>query len=115
MADRHDRLRHDKVAQHPFVPRERIQHVLNAPGTSGQAESSTSGARASPQVTPPYSSRRRQDSPFEASLPSSSYRRHDSPMPPPTNDVVVLAPPSTDDVVDPVPPPESEDATDVDP
>lgn len=115
MVDRHDRLRHSRVAQHASIWRERSQQISDAPTTFGQAEPSTSGARASPQVTPPSSSRKRRDSPSNVSLPPSSRRHQDSPVQPLTDDVVVPAPPPIDDVADLVPPPKGEDDVDVEP
>ena len=37
MIDRHDILRHGRVAQHASARREQIHEVPDAPGTSGQA------------------------------------------------------------------------------
>lgn len=103
------------VTQHVFVRRKQSQWVANAPGTSGQAESSTFGARASPQVTPPSFTRRRHDSLSDASSSPSSHRRQYSPVPPHMDDIVVPVPPLTDDVADLVPPPESEADADGEP
>lgn len=52
MVDRHNILRHMRVAQHVSVRREKSQQVLEAPGPSGHAKSSTFGARASSYATP---------------------------------------------------------------
>ncbi|CAL5211694.1 unnamed protein product [Lathyrus oleraceus] len=115
MADKHNILRHDRVAQHASVRREPSQQVPDAPSTFGQTEPSTSGARASPPVTPSPSSHRRRDSPSDASFPLS-YRRHQySPVSSPTDDAANLVPPPIDDNADPVPPPEGETAADVEP
>ncbi|CAL5208908.1 unnamed protein product [Lathyrus oleraceus] len=97
MADKHDRLRHGRVAQHASMRRENSQQIPEALGPSGQAESSTYGARVSPHATSSSFSRRRRDSPSNATFPSSSRRRQVLPVPTPTIDVV-----------DPVSPPESE-------
>lgn len=86
-----DRLRHDRVAQHSFVRREQSRQVSDAPSTSGQAQPSTSGARASPRVTSPSSSRRKRDSPSNVSLPPSSYRRQDSPVSPSEGELIADA------------------------
>ncbi|XP_050915752.1 protein MAIN-LIKE 1-like [Lathyrus oleraceus] len=95
MVDKHDGLRH------------------------GREEPSTFGSRASLHATSSSSPHRRHDSPSDASLPSSSRGCQVSPVPPPTNDVVILVsppvPPHIDDVVDPMPPPEGEAVTDVEP
>lgn len=74
MADRKDRLMHERVAHDASVRREKSQQVQEAPGPSGQEESSTSRAHASPHATPSSSSRMRQDSPSDTPLPSSSRR-----------------------------------------
>ncbi|CAL5200862.1 unnamed protein product [Lathyrus oleraceus] len=106
---RHDRLRHERVSQHTSVRREKSQQVSKALSPFGQEEPSTYGDRASPHATPSSFSRRRHDSPFEASLPSSSRMRQVSPVPPPTDDVAdsvspPISPPNDDDDdVDPVP------------
>lgn len=98
MADRHDRLRHDRVFQHAFVRWEKSQQVPNAPGPSGQSESSTSSGHASPHAIPFYFSHRRRDSPSDASLPISSRWRQVTPVPP-------IVDPLTPYTVDPLPPP----------
>lgn len=85
------------------------------PGTFGQIESSTSGTRASPQATPPSSSRKRRDSASDVSLPPSSRRRQDSPVSSHIDDDVVPVSPPTDDATDPVPPPEGDTVADVEP
>lgn len=105
-------MRHGKVAQHASVRRKKSQQVQEALGTSGQVESSTSGACASPHVTPSSSSRRRRDSPSDASLHPSSRTRQISSMSPLTSDVIDSIPPPTDVAANLVPPPESESFAD---
>ncbi|CAL5210269.1 unnamed protein product [Lathyrus oleraceus] len=122
MVDKHDRLRHGMVAQHASLRREKSQQDLKAPDPSGHAESSTSGARTSPQTTSSSSSHRRRDSSSDASIHPSSRRCQvslihahevgDSPVSPPTIDASKSVPPSTAIIVDLVPPPEGEDVAD---
>ncbi|CAL5201869.1 unnamed protein product [Lathyrus oleraceus] len=123
MADKHDRLRHRRVAQHTSVQREKSQQVSEAPGPSGHAESYTSEAHASPHATPSSSSHGRRNSPTNASLPPSFCRSQvppiqaseipDSPMSPPTVDNVEFVSPSTADVVNPVSPPKGDVVADI--
>lgn len=105
MVDRHDRLRHERVAQHAIIRWEKSQQVSEASGPYGQVKSSACWARASPNATSSFSSRRRQDSPSDASLLPSSCRCQVSPVSPPIIDVVDPLSPPTSDVVDPLPPP----------
>lgn len=78
MTDRHDILRHVRVAQHASVRREKSQQFPDAPSLSGQVEQSTYGARASSHATPSFSFRKRWDSPSDASPPHrpASVRLH---------------------------------------
>lgn len=125
MVDRQDRLRHKRVAQHASVRREKSRKVLEASGPFGHASPSTSGAHASPHATSFSSSRRRRDSPSDASLPPSSRMRQVSPIQgpevadslvkPPIIDAYESVSPLTTGVTNPVPPPESEAAADVEP
>lgn len=80
MVDRHDRLRHGRVAQHTSKRREKSQHASEAPGPFGRAKPSTFGAHAYPYAYPSSSSHMIQVSPTDASLPPSSRRRHVSPI-----------------------------------
>lgn len=58
MDDRHDRLRHRRVAQHASVRREKSQ-VSEVIVSSSHAEASTYGAHVFPYAYPSSSSRRR--------------------------------------------------------
>ncbi|XP_050898643.1 uncharacterized protein LOC127105495 [Lathyrus oleraceus] len=108
MADIQDRLRYVRVAQHASVRRKKSQQVPEAHDPSSQEEPSTSEAHVSPHATPSSSSRRRRDSPSDASLHSSSRRRQVSPVPSITIDTIDPLPYPTVDATDLVPPPEGE-------
>lgn len=59
---------------------EKSQQASETPDPFGHAEPSTSEDHASPHATPSSSSRRRRDSPFDASLPLYSRKRQVSPI-----------------------------------
>lgn len=95
MADRDDRLRHVRIAQHAV--RWENSQVLEAPVHSSHAEASTFEVHASPSS----SSHRRWVSPTDTSLFSSSHRRQVShiQVPEVSESLVVpkaLVPPPTD-------------------
>lgn len=119
MAYINDRLRHKRVVQHASIRREKSQQVSDAPGPYGHAKPSTSGAHASLHASPSFSSRKRQFSPSDTSLPSSSHRRQVSPIQAPEileSPVVpeTPLPPTTADATAPMPPSEGEADADAD-
>lgn len=97
MDNRHDRLRHGRVAHHASIRRKKSQ-ILEAHVPSGHVKASTSRARASPH-TSLSSSRKRRVSPTDASLHSSSRRcqiSHIQASEIPNSLVVPKAPPTVD-------------------
>lgn len=116
MADRHDMLRHERVAQHASVRGEKSQ-VSEALIPSGHADAYISGAHASLYASSFTYSRKKRVSPTDTSIPPSSRMRHispiqvpnvlESPVVPeahPTADASEPVPPPADEAVEPVPP-----------
>lgn len=129
MSDRHNKLKHERIAQHASVQWEKSQ-ISEALVHSSHVETSTYGAHISLHPFPSSSSSyRRRFSPTDASLPPSSRRRQvspihapevsesplvpETPVPPLTYDASELVPPPTTNAVELVPPPDGEvaDAT----
>lgn len=131
MTDRHDKLRHGRIAHHASIRRKKNQ-VSEAHVHSGHAESSTSGAHASPQAFTSSSSHMRWVSPTDAPPPPSSRKRQvsfiqsskvpeslvvpEAPLPPPNVDTIDAfepMPPPIVNVVESVPAPNGEAIEDV--
>ncbi|CAL5188507.1 unnamed protein product [Lathyrus oleraceus] len=114
MAETHDRLRNERIAQHASMRREKSQ-LSNAFVHSGHADASTFGAHVSTHASPSSSSHNRRVSPTDASLLPSSRMRQVSPIQAPKIPKSAMVPeapvpPPTEDASKPVPPPTADDA-----